>query len=80
MTTNALISNYVTYFDKGNQIDMATYPSKEDWLNRVTPALQLLESKGLAVLTLGEYNFLPLSATLTKAGRERRNKELNVNL
>ena len=80
MTTNNNIHFALTYFNKSNEIDMATYPIEDDGLNRVTDAIQLLESKGLADVKRGEFGFHPLSATLNKAGQARRNKELKVNL
>jgi hypothetical protein len=80
MTTNNHIYFALCYFVNGNQIDLETYKKKADWSSRVAPSIHLLVEKGLADMTLAEGKFLPISAILTKAGRERRNKELRVDL
>lgn len=80
MTTNTHIYFALCYFVDGNHIALETYENKEDWSTRTVPAIHLLVEKGLAEMTPAEGSFFPINATLTKSGRERRNKELRVNL
>jgi len=57
---------------------METYEDKDEWSSRFVPSIHLLVEKQLADIKIADGSFLPISATLTSAGRERCNKELSV--